>query len=272
MSFDLIRFLPIILLLFSGLVYSEPSNQTIAENTRITHLAGGSDYFPRLLKLALEKTKTTHGNYEIKVKPWIATKQRMRKILAENEYFNLLWSTYSEAREKELLPVKVDLLKGLNQHRILLIHPNTQSQFDHVRSIKDLSAFTAISGAFWQDSIILKRNQLPVLLAPDLDKTIRMFNLKRADYFPRGVYEIWQELTRPEFANFELEKNLLLKYEAAYYFFVSYKNRALADRLTLELKLAQQDGSFDELFFSYPEFAKGWDSVVNNQRRVIYLN
>mgnify|MGYP000601484792 CR=1 FL=1 len=56
-----------------------------------------------------------------------------------------------------------------------------------------------------------------------------------------------------------------------YYFFVKQGNTQLAERILFGLHQAKQDGSFDELFFSVPEFKQGWDTLKNGDRRLIEL-
>ncbi len=75
-----------------------------------------------------------------------------------------------------------------------------------------------------------------------------MFTAKRADYFPRSAYIIWQELQQTRFSGFEIEQHLLLHYRANYYFFVSPQNEHLAKRLLYGLQTAKDDGSLNVLF------------------------
>lgn len=255
------------------------SISTLANDTRnihkppiaVNYLTSYHPYFPALLKLALDKSANIYGPYTMIEKPWLGPKQRMRKLLSEQKHIDVIWGTSSPAREKELKAIKINILKGLNQYRLLLIHPNTQEKFSQINTLAALKKVSAIVGAYWQDAEIMTRNQLPVVTALNYQNAIAMFAKKRADYFPRGIYEVWQELTTPKFSTFILEQTLMLKYSAQYYFFVNNHNHALADRIETGLKLAQQDGSFEQLFFSYPEFEKGWQVMSDTNRKIIYL-
>ncbi|MER2492055.1 amino acid ABC transporter substrate-binding protein [Catenovulum sediminis] len=259
----------ILLILFFSAPLSALPNFGEANVLKVPYLQ--NDYFSDVLKLALKKTRDTHGPYILIKKEWHGPKQRMRQLLAKNRYIRILWSTTSEQREKQLRPIKFSLLKKLNNYRFLLIHKGEQQRFNHVKTIADLRKFTAISGAHWQDTEIFKRNKLPVATSIDTDDLVKMFNSRRGDYFARGAYEVWHELTQPEYSAFELEQNLLLKYNSDYYFFVNHTDDELAQRLEAGLKKAAEDGSFDALFFSIPSFKQGWDAVQNNQRRIIEL-
>src|SRR5690606_16124795 len=50
----------------------------------------------------------------------------------------------------------------------------------------------------------------------------------------------------------EVEKNLLLAYTNPFYFFVSKSNPELARDLEQGLRIAMEDGSFNEYFFNDP--------------------
>ncbi|MGJ8692621.1 MAG: hypothetical protein ACSHW0_09075 [Thalassotalea sp.] len=237
----------------------------------VAYLTSDHSYFPKLLQLALDKSIPAYGPYTLIEKPWLGPKERMRKLLAQQKHIDVIWGTSSPAREQQLTAIKINILKGLNQYRLLLIHPETQAKFDHITSLEQLKSYTGIVGAYWRDTEIMKQNNLPLVTALNYQNTVAMFAKKRADYFPRGIYEVWSELQNAEFSTFVLERNLMLKYSAGYYFFVNEHNLELAKRIESGLKIAQQDGSFDLLYFSYPEFAKGWQEMSNNKRKIIYL-
>ncbi|WP_169315457.1 hypothetical protein [Catenovulum agarivorans] len=177
----------------------------------------------------------------------------------------------AKKREQQLKAIKFSLVKKLNEYRFLVIHKGEQEKFNQVKSIEDLSKFTAVSGSHWQDTIIFKRHQLPVVTSIDTGDLIKMFKLRRGDYFARGAYEVWRELEQAEFAPFQLEEKLLLRYNADYHFFVNHQDKVLAERLLTGLRRAEQDGSFDELFFSVPEFKQGWNAVKHSNRLLLEL-
>lgn len=230
-----------------------------------------TDYFPEVLKLALDKTVDTHGPYHMYEQAWLGPKERMRQFLIAGRYIRVLWSTTSNKREQQLKAVKFSLVKKLNEYRFLVIHKNEQDKFDAVQSIEDLRQFTAVSGSHWQDTIIFRRNQLPVVTSIDTGDLVKMFKLRRADYFARGAYEVWNELKQPDFAPFQLEQKLLIRYNADYHFFVNHNDTTLAERLLAGLKAAEADGSFDELFFSVPAFKQGWNAVNHSNRLLLEL-
>ncbi|MDO3387289.1 hypothetical protein QWI17_15720 [Gilvimarinus sp. SDUM040013] len=228
-------------------------------------------YFAKLLTLVLDKTIDSHGPYQLREFSSAAEKERIRKLLHEGREISIIWSTTNPERESNLRAIPFALLKGLNEYRLLLIRKGEQARFATVENLADLRSFTAGSGTHWQDSRIFEANQLPIVTSVRWDNLFAMLEAGRFDYVARGAYEVWQELLRPDFQTFELEQRLMLHYQAPYYFFVNRDNIALAERVLAGLKLAVEDGSYDELFFSHPPFAKGWQAVHSSKRVLIKL-
>ena len=69
-----------------------------------------------------------------------------------------------------------------------------------------------------------------------------------------------------------MEENLMLYYPSPFYFFVNHNNSALADRIERGLRIAIEDGSFDELFFSVSRNQWARDELNKNHRRLIKLD
>ena len=86
------------------------------------------------------------------------------------------------------------------------------------------------------------------------------------------MYEVFNEEKLHRDKGLAIEKHLMLYYEAPFYFFVNPQNKALADRLERGLKLAQADGSFDQLLLSIPGFRRAMEEQGNGQRRLLRLD
>lgn len=230
-----------------------------------------SRYFQKLLELALRKTDA-EGDFVISSFPEPMSAQRaIEELKKDRGLVNLMWNGTSAERERELLPVRVSLLRDLNNYRLLLIRKGDQHRFDRVRSLDDLKHFTAGMGMQWPDTDILRANGLPVLTSARHSLMFRMLEAKRFDYTPRGLYEVWAEADLPENRGLEIEKSIMLYYEVPFYFFVGRHNGALADRIERGLKLALADGSFDQLMHSVPSFRRGLEEQRTTRRRLLVL-
>ena len=228
-------------------------------------------YFYKLLELALKKTEVSDGPFEIVFTPEYLSMERNLADLKQGVNINLIWTTMNKKREQELLPIRISLIGELNNYRVFLIRDGDQAKFDQIESLNDLRKLTAGLGSQWPDTDIMRKNDLPVVTSPTYVSLFKMLAAKRFDYFPRGLYEVWNEAEMHKDLGLTIEKNIMLYYEAPFYFFVNKKNIALADRLERGLNIAIADGSFEELLLSVPGFKHGLEEQNNSQRRLFIL-
>src|SRR5690606_28520024 len=94
----------------------------------------------------------------------------------------------------------------------------------------------------------------------------------RFDYLSRGIYQITSELGFYPDLDLVIEPSILLKYPSFTYFFVRQDDQRLAQRITLGLKKAQQNGQFATLFQSIPRFRWAQQQLRAGDRKVISLD
>jgi hypothetical protein len=138
-----------------------------------------------------------------------------------NGKIDSLWSMTTDAREKQLIPIRIPIDKGLIGWRISLITEKNRQAFAKIRKIDDLKPYTAGQGNSWPDVAILRANHLPVLTSTGYDSLFTMLAGERFDYFPRSIFEIWNELRSHSEQAIEVEQNFILYYPSAYYFFIT---------------------------------------------------
>lgn len=228
-------------------------------------------YYLELLSLALEKTKSLDGEFQL-IESSVAMPQgRALKELEKNSSLDVVWSMSTIEREEKLLPIRIPLLKGLLGYRVFIVRNEDHDKFKNIESLEQLKLLVAGQGHDWPDTRILKANDLPVVTSPSYDGLFDMLNNLRFDYFPRGIQEPWAEVASHSGMNIVVEKTIMLKYRAPIYFFVNVKNIELADRLERGLRLAINDGSFNELFYSNPINQSIFKSGSMNGRRIFEL-
>ena len=265
----------IILLLCCGVTVVW-ANDPVADNTVIIRQSNMMDinnedyYFYHLLELVLHKTDSEAGNTIIKQLPYRLEDKRLRTEMMHG-IVDVLWSPTSVEFERQMLPIRISLLKNLNNYRLLLIRKNEQARFSAVRSIADLRKLTGGMSSQWTDAKIMEYNKLPLVQAVGYGKLFKMLAAKRFDYFSRGLYQIQSEVNFYPELELQIEQQLMLSYPNEVYFFVNKNNTALAERLEKGLNLALQDGSFEELFNSIPRYQWGMELLKQHQRRVIEL-
>jgi hypothetical protein len=231
---------------------------------------GHAVYFPRLLKLALQKTRA-EGPFEIVEIDQRLTSPRQNTEIKNNGIINLMWDGSNAQRETELYPVRISLLRHLNDYRVFLIRAEDQPRFSRIRTLEQLRALKAGAGVNWPSTDVLRANELPVVTSIAYEYLFPMLRAKRFDYMPRGVYEAFHEQRARKAENLAIEKTIFLHYHVPFYFFVSHENAALGQRVERGLLAALKDGSFDKLFNSIPAFRRAQADIDAGKRRIFEL-
>lgn len=232
--------------------------------------AGYAAYFPRLLRLALDKTRA-EGPFEIVEIDQYLTSPRQATEIRTNGIINLMWDGSNRQRETEMYPVRVSLLGQLNDFRVFLIRAGDQQRFSAIRSLEQLRALKAGAGVNWPSTEVLRANELPVITSIAYEYLFPMLRAKRFDYLPRGVHEAASEQRVRSTDNLAVEQTIFLHYHVPFYFFVSHENAALGQRIERGLQLAIKDGSFDKLFNSIPAFRAAQSEIDARKRRIFEL-
>ena len=223
------------------------------------------DYTVELLHLALAKA----GGQFVAVPSTERWSQARTLVhLAEGVDVDVGWSMTSLARERDLLPVRVQIFKGLIGWRVALVRRDRPDVLKSARRLQDLGSLVAGQGHDWPDTEILRANGLNVVESTSYDSLFRMLVGGRFDYFPRSLVEISieQQANKDTLA---IDPYVLLHYPAAAYFFVRKGNTELADAIHRGLGIATADGSFDALFNRH--FGEQLARLNVEHRRVIEL-
>jgi hypothetical protein len=205
-------------------------------------------YFAELLRLAVRATAEA-GPLELQQAevPASAPARALRE-LQQGDSLDVMWMMTTVERERDLLPVRVPLLKGFSGCRVLLIRQADRARFAKVHTLADLQAFVAGQGTGWPDVAVLRANGLRVEEGRNADNLCDMLVRQRFDFYPRSVCEAWGDVPEHTAQGLMVEPRLVLYYPIAIYFFLPRRQAELAARLERGLRLAQADGSFDRLF------------------------
>lgn len=227
-------------------------------------------FYEQALRLALEKTSHISERIQFDYYPLDVRRERARLLVKQGK-LDIIWSSSNKKREQEFTPVKFNLIRGINEYRLLLIRTDDQPRFEQVKSLADLAKFKIGSGTHWSDTDIYRFNNLPLVTAYAYAPMFRMLKVKRFDYMARSIQEINHEVEHYGKLGLAIEKSLVIHYPQAIYFFVSNENRMLAKRIQSGLEMARDDGSLDALFFSIPNFREAWEQLQKLDRKVIEL-
>ncbi|RDV25272.1 amino acid ABC transporter substrate-binding protein [Alteromonas aestuariivivens] len=226
-----------------------------------------NEYPVALLTLALEKTGV---KYRLLPSDRIMLQGKALRQLRENREVNVVWSMTDSQRERDLLPIRIPIAKGLIGWRVFLVTEQKLPRFSMITRKSDLLTLAPIQGEEWPDTKILQANGFNVFTVPTYQEAFSVLASNRGDFFPRSVIEVFQEMKTQNLAReIILEQDLALYYPTAMYFFVNKGNQVMARLLETGLRRAIEDGSFDALFFaSYEETLK---QLALDKRKVFVL-
>ena len=237
------------------------------------------DYQVAILKLALEKTRSTHGDYKIERKLETLSRSRAHRAIAQGEFLNIHASplrpllTEQDRREQmeESIPVKIPLMKSLLGYRSLIIRRRDYEHFSEITDAAKLKSLVAGQGRGWTDISIYEHNKYQVRGDAEYFTLFSMLLAGRFDYIPLSVIEVNGALSRFEQYSDSLMvlPDLMLYYPLPTLFHVSAKHPALADRLEHGLTQARQDGSLDRLFEQH--FSEQVQQMKSARLRVFVL-
>jgi hypothetical protein len=222
------------------------------------------NYFIEILELGLKKSGKSY-RLEKMTTPLLLENRSKNNI--KQQLYDIHWMNAKTALEADLTPIPIPLCKGLTGWRILFIRPENQPAFSQMNNLMELNKFTAIHGHDWPEKYMYENNHLRQKLANNFKSLFLMLHRKRGDYLSRSVLEIFEEEHAFPNLNITIEKDLVLHYPAAYFFYVNKDNKKLADALTEGLKIAVADGSFDEIFNRY--FSEQIHRAHLSTRRII---
>ena len=229
-----------------------------------------SPYFIGLLKLVVAQSVAEFGKVEFLALE--VTMSNARKFASlDSDVIDVLWTTTNAERDKQALAIKIPLLKGMFGYRALLIRQQDQAKFSAIASLNDLAKLTAIQGQDWPEVEILRKAGLNVETMEWNPKLYRLVSEGKADYYPRSIVDIYDEIANAEAENLAIEQNILLRYHNEAYFFVAKNNTKLANRLEYGLRKSIEDGSFEQYFTQYGNNATAL-KLLDGSRRVFNLD
>ncbi len=205
-------------------------------------------YIIKLLKHAMKVTNQEYGTIDVVPHGQVADSisRRIRQVVRGK--VSVVWAVTSPELEKELVPVRIPLHKGVYGFRLFLIKKKDQPHFDQVTKIRGLRDFIIGQAHDSREIEILEYAGFNVEKSSSYDGTFKMLTHNRFDCLPKSISEIFIELEQfsKQLPSLKIEDNLLLYYHQPVYFF--FKDKMLAKRANAGLEKMIKDGSFDDYF------------------------
>ncbi|WP_083601948.1 MULTISPECIES: type 2 periplasmic-binding domain-containing protein [Thalassotalea] len=210
-------------------------------------------YFVDLVHFLLDVSREKYGEATIEL--YYAENNTHEKTLnlISTGLLDLSWAGTTKNLERKLLPIRIPLLGGLLGYRVSIIRKDDHDKFSKA-SVEQFKSMIACQGQVWGDSDILEDNGYNVMRISRFDLMFKMLAHGRCDYFPRAVYEGYNELNAiiKKYPNLMMFDDKILHYQFPLYFFVEPQNIMLAERLRYALNKAIDDGSFIAFMQRHP--------------------
>jgi ABC-type amino acid transport substrate-binding protein len=243
-------FLVCVFALFNAMISSVSATEVARYPERRNPMPDAMNYVYSLdmLNLALEKSKSSVVSQLV---PGKVSDERKIAGLIETDTYDVYWSSSSEKLERDLIPIRICLFKGLNGWRIPVVSKENRDIFAKVKNVSDLRRLSAGQGAAWIDSDVLIGSGIYTEHGPTTESLYKMLEAKRFDFLPRGVQEVMSEMSVRQHMDIVMDTHVLIRYPSAFYFFVRKDKPELAKTIKRGLEAALKDGSFNELFYKY---------------------
>lgn len=258
-----LHFITLIICLFSLSISAQA--RTVRYNN---DLSEKEQYYVQLLKLALEKSGS--GIVSEPADQLLAEAKLMAEVQAGSR--DIYWGGATKENESKMAPIRIPLAKGLLGYRLFIIKKGEQHKFNSVNNLSDLKRLIAGQGKFWGDTPILANAGLPLETPVKYQSLFHMLEGERFDYFPRAAHEPWSEVKAYSELELTVEKNLMLVYPLAMYYYVNKSDVELANAIEAGLEKAIADGSFDNFFYNNPLIKSVMQEANIKQRKVIKID
>lgn len=198
-------------------------------------------YFEQLFIKALQHGSEPQTTVSIQRIPFAEHIHGGESRLLDSKVIDVFWSATDKQIESRLLPVRIPLVMGLLGYRVAITHRDNVSKFT---SLQDLKRHKACQVRHWTDVKILEHNQFTIVPTDSFERTFELTDKGRCDYFPRAIYEGYQEqkAAQERFPELTIFDDILLYYPFPLYAFTSKDNVPLNRKLTLGLTRMVKSG------------------------------
>jgi len=261
-------------LIFSMLLSEAWATQSMPLQNTVTYAWAASmaaderGHYPiSLLKLALSKSG---ASYQAQASKHDMPQWRTLRHVQMGKELDVVWTFTTPERERDLLPIRIPIDRGLLGWRLLLIKATDADQFAQFDNVEQLRVLRSGQGHDWPDFPILRANGFNVSPSSSYQGLFAMLARGRIRYFPRSLTEIESEVQSHQQQGLVIAPRWVLNYPAPLYFFVQKEKTSLAAAIERGLLMAMKDGSMRQLFLQH--FGAAIKQAKLDQRSVVRLN
>ncbi|MCJ8318601.1 MAG: transporter substrate-binding domain-containing protein [Colwellia sp.] len=212
-----------------------------------------SRYKDEVLLRALDISKQHYGPFTLEYINVDMTTNRALISISTDKLINLFIAPASKKWEKGTIPIKVPIRLGLLSYRLLLINKNNLDKFNKVESLTDLKKLTAGLQSGWTTTDIFNEHNIKSIIGHSFEGLFLMLDKNRFDYFPRAIYEAYDELENRKhtLTDIVVEPTIALYIPMPTYVYVSSSEPQIAKRLEFGLQKMATNGELKAILNMY---------------------
>lgn len=243
---------PLLLFLFGALAPAQAADLYILDFNSSKSIYN-ANHLRRLLTAALDASRATYGDYELRVAELRMERERLLIEMVRGELVNLSAQATTSEWERELIPIRIPVDKGISSYRISLIDGRQQAQLSAIKTLGELKKLSLGAGKQWGSTAVLRRAGFNVKESNSTIGLHSMLAAGRFQHFPRALDEAVFEQARysAQFPDLRVEGSFAIHFPLPRYFFVGGNQRRLAQRLAFGLQRVVENGEYDQIFHEF---------------------
>lgn len=229
-------------------------------------------YKYELIEQLLKVTEAEFGPYVIEPFTQNLSEKRLSVLISQGNAVNVQWgSPGTSVATADVIPIPVDILRGMLGYRVCLVNGNKNSLFDSVKDTNSLHNIRIGQVAGWPDISIYEFNKINIVQSPTFENLFTMLSYDRFDCLAVGVNEaaIIFNQKKNYVPTMDIDNHLLIAYYYPVYLYVNAKHPEIAKRLSRGMEKLQASKEFDRLFNRH--FRRGIDDLNIKARTVLCL-
>lgn len=214
---------------------------------------GRRAYEIALLRNLIQLTEPEYGPAEINISFEPISPQRGWLRLKRGDGIDIITSPDTFTGATTGLRVEPGIMKNLLGYRKIAIRKEHQNRFASIDSAAQFRELSVGQGVAWQDSVFFKAAGIRVIETPHFSRLFAMLRNQRFDYISLGASEMEATLIAHNAEELHLQSvdDLYVFYPLSVYYMLCECRPELQERLQVGLSLANQNGSFDQIFNDY---------------------
>lgn len=239
---------------------------------RIPGVKDDPSFPPKLLLAIIERsdqlTHLEHPHHDQPNRPFSKTEQDL-----EDGNLDIVWTATSREYEERFSAIYFPVYGGALGWRISLLPNSKANTLSYIDKLRDLQQFIPCQGKLWADTAILEANGFTVAKSLGYQNLFTMLDGDRCDFFPRALFEPWNEQAQHRDLNLQIDPSLLLQYQLPSFFFVAKHRKDLAQHLEETLQALHQDGTYLKLLLSDNSMKTALQKAhLTNRKKVVLSN